>query len=601
MNLILKYLRPYKKSVIILVTLLVVSTICELALPTLMSEIVNSGINLGNMSIVYQYSIYMLIFGVIGVLTTILAIKLSSNMSANFAKDLRLGVYEKANTLNFEQFNKIGTGALLTRTTEDVFMLQMFITQALRVIVSVPILILGGSFLAFSKDVTLSLILFAFAPVVLLLVYFVGKNVIPLFEKSDSYIDKQNSIMRERLNGIRVIRAFNKEEHEHNRAKNATETMAGYIINANVRVGLVQPISMFLLNVAVCLIAYQGAVRIQVSNIGAGDIIAVIQYAALVSNGIIVFSFGLIYLPKIKVTLGRLNDVFGVKTIVEVENQKRTFNGDIKFSDVEFKYDGAEEPTLTKVSFEVKNGETLAIVGGTGAGKSTVLQLLLKFYSPSGGKITLDGIDYKEITQNEIRYAYSCVLQKTAIFSGSIRENVLMGKKNANDEEVINALSIAQMSDFLAEKTDGLDFQLEEGGSNLSGGQKQRIAIAGVLAIKPKVLVLDESTAMLDPKGRKEVFEVIKKLNRTEKMTVILITHYMDEAALFDRVIVFDDGHLAFDGTPREVFKNDKELDKIGLKLPRATKLNKHFKECGIDLGEALSTEELLEKIWQYK
>ncbi|MEG1519613.1 MAG: ABC transporter ATP-binding protein [Clostridia bacterium] len=554
MNLILKYLRPYKKSVIILVTLLVVSTICELALPTLMSEIVNSGINLGNMSIVYQYSIYMLIFGVIGVLTTILAIKLSSNMSANFAKDLRLGVYEKANTLNFEQFNKIGTGALLTRTTEDVFMLQMFITQALRVIVSVPILILGGSFLAFSKDVTLSLILFAFAPVVLLLVYFVGKNVIPLFEKSDSYIDKQNSIMRERLNGIRVIRAFNKEEHEHNRAKNATETMAGYIINANVRVGLVQPISMFLLNVAVCLIAYQGAVRIQVSNIGAGDIIAVIQYAALVSNGIIVFSFGLIYLPKIKVTLGRLNDVFGVKTIVEVENQKRTFNGDIKFSDVEFKYDGAEEPTLTKVSFEVKNGETLAIVGGTGAGKSTVLQLLLKFYSPSGGKITLDGIDYKEITQNEIRYAYSCVLQKTAIFSGSIRENVLMGKKNANDEEVINALSIAQMSDFLAEKADGLDFQLEEGGSNLSGGQKQRISIARAIIKNSPILIFDDSFSALDFLTESKLRKSIKE--KMGEKTQIIITQRVGTAMSADKILVLDKGLMVGLGTHSDLMNN---------------------------------------------
>ncbi|MEG1520069.1 MAG: energy-coupling factor transporter ATPase [Clostridia bacterium] len=274
----------------------------------------------------------------------------------------------------------------------------------------------------------------------------------------------------------------------------------------------------------------------------------------------------------------------------------------IELKDISYSYNTeTERPTkaVDGISLTIEEGEFIALCGHNGSGKSTVARLLNGLFLPSNGDVLIYGMNTKDKRQlPEIRKNVGMVFQNpdNQMIATIVEDDIAFGPENIGlpREEIGKRIEFALDAVGMSEFRQSTPFRL-------SGGQKQRIAIAGVLAIKPKVLVLDESTAMLDPKGRKEVFEVIKKLNRTEKMTVILITHYMDEAALFDRVIVFDDGHLAFDGTPREVFKNDKELDKIGLKLPRATKLNKHFKECGIDLGEALSTEELLEKIWQYK
>jgi ABC-type multidrug transport system, ATPase and permease components len=382
--------------------LLIVNTVASLALPAIMSSIVNVGINGGDMDYIIKYSLVMLAIATAGFVAYIGAGKIGARIVSFFSTELSGKIFKKTLSLSYTEFSNIGASALLTRSTEDIYMIREMVMSLIGTVAMVPTLLIGGLILSFKEDVMLSLVLFALIPVLLILVRVVGKRIVPRWEVADKFIDDQNQIVRERLNGIRVIRAYNKEPYEHARLTKSTDDMAENIIKANTMSGLLNPISMLVLNVATVLIAYIGAVRLQLNGtITAGSIIAVIQYVGLVMSALGEVFFLLVFLPKIRVSCNRMNEVLELPEKEEPNDDLNVeIKGNIEFKDVSFTYNGADEPAISGINLNIAAGQTAAFIGGTGAGKSTVLDLLLKFYNNTEGKIVVDGMNLSIFPQS---------------------------------------------------------------------------------------------------------------------------------------------------------------------------------------------------------
>ena len=473
---------------------------------------------------------------------------------ANFNGDLRASVFAHVNNMSFEEFNQLGTAALLTRSTHDIGTVSWVASIISGSLITIPVLVVGGVVLAMRKDVVLSLILLAFVPLVFLIVLPIGKTIHPLHRESDKYIDIQNDIMRERLHGIRVIRAFNKEPEQQEKIAYATHVMAENIINANVRSGLVSPLAVFILNVAVLLMVYIGGFRMQtgVSDVSGGDIFALIQYVALIANGILMAGFAIVMLPAARVAAGRIGEIFETRGVPDVqEEQDVTFSGGIRLDHVSFRYEGADESAISDISLSIEPGQKIAVIGGTGSGKSTLVQMLLCFRSPTSGRVYFDGVSADTMSRKTVRRNISCVLQKTAVYSGTIRHNIEMGRPGATDAEILAAAKIAQLGDFIASLPDGLDHEIEQSGKNLSGGQKQRLCIARAILKDAPVYIFDDSFSALDflteANLRRELNEKISG------KTQIVITQRVTSAMRSDQIFVMDRGRLIDHGTHTEL------------------------------------------------
>ena len=390
---------------------------------------------------------------------------------------------------------------------------------------------------------------------ILLLVVALGKRIEPLWEKSDAYIDRQNDIMRERLRGIRVIRAFGAEDKEHERVADATRTMAEYIIRANVAMGLITPVTTLLLNLAAVLIVYLGAARMEAgSGLTGGDVFAIVQYVSLVSSGVIMGAFTIIMFPQARVAADRIGQILNAEGMADpVERQDMTFTGDIVFDHVSFRYEGAAESALKDISLHIRSGQTVSVIGGTGSGKSTLVSMLLGFRTPTAGQVRMDGIPTTRLSRHTMRENISCVLQNTSIYSGTVRENIRMGRQNATDEEMREALRVAQALDFVEGFPDGLDHEIRQSGKNLSGGQKQRLSIARAVLKDAPIYLFDDSFSALD-----FLTEARLRAALSEKIggkTRIVITQRVTSAMHSDCIFVMDQGALVDSGTHRELLE----------------------------------------------
>ena len=450
MKKIIPFLKPYRAQLLLAVLLSAASTLCELLLPTIMSDILDKGVYLADLSYILRCCGRMLIVALISLGTVLGGAYLSAQVVAGFCTDLRETVFNRVNNMSFEEFSSIGTSALLSRATHDIGGLSWVASMLSGSVVTIPVLFLGGVLLAMRKDAVLALIMLVFVPVVFIIVTAVGRKIEPLWVISDSYVDKQNDIVRERLHGIRVIRAFNSEPREHKRIDEATHVMADNIIHANVSMGLVSPLTIALMNMAAVLIVWIGGWRMEngLSGVSGGDIFAIVQYVALTMNGVVMAAFMIVMLPHAKVAAGRIGVVLDSEGIADPNPEEALeLKGDIEFEHVSFCYDGASVPAVEDVSLHIRPGEKVAVIGGTGSGKSTLVQLLMSFRLPTSGKIYFDGRDAAAINRKTIRNNMSCVLQRPAIYSGSIRRNIEMGRPGASEEEIDEAVGIAQMAD----------------------------------------------------------------------------------------------------------------------------------------------------------
>ncbi len=556
MKKIIPFLKPYRAQLLLAVLLSAASTLCELLLPTIMSDILDKGVYLADLSYILRCCGRMLIVALISLGTVLGGAYLSAQVVAGFCTDLRETVFNRVNNMSFEEFNSIGTSALLSRATHDIGNLSWVASMLSGSVVTIPVLFLGGVLLAMRKDTVLALIMLVFVPVVFVIVTVIGRKIEPLWVISDSYVDKQNDIVRERLHGIRVIRAFNSEPREHKRIDEATHVMADNIIHANVSMGLVSPLTIALMNMAAVLIVWIGGWRMEngLSGVSGGDIFAIVQYVALTMNGVVMAAFMIVMLPHAKVAAGRIGVVLDSEGIADPNPEEALeLKGDIEFEHVSFCYDGASVPAVEDVSLHIRPGEKVAVIGGTGSGKSTLVQLLMSFRLPTSGKIYFDGRDAATINRKTNRDNMSCVLQRPAIYSGSIRRNIEMGRPGASEAEIEEAVGIAQMADYVDSLPDGLEHMLEQSGKNLSGGQKQRICIARAILKNAPIFIFDDSFSALD-----FMTEARLRIQLGEKIqgrTQIVITQRISSAMSSDCIFVMDGGRLVDAGRHEELLE----------------------------------------------
>lgn len=563
MKKIFAYLKPYRGGLLLGMLLMAISTVCELLLPDIMSDILNTGVYNADLSYIFRCCAKMLAVALVSLGSVLGGWYISSKVVAGFCADLRQGVFRKVNDMRFEDISRMGSSALLTRSTHDVGTLSWVASMLSGSIITIPVLFIGGVVLALGKDAVLSLVLLLFIPLVFAAVVRIGKKIEPLWETSDKYMDKQNDIVRERLHGIRVIRAFNSEPREHKRIEDATQVMAENIIRANVSMGVISPLSIALMNMAVVLIVYLGGFRMErgLSSASGGDIFAVIQYITLIMNGVVMAAFSIVMYPHAKVAAKRIGEVLDVESPAEPEEEELHFSGDIRLENLSFGYEGAAENAVSEISLHIRPGQQVAVIGGTGSGKSTLVQLLMGFRRPSAGHIFFDGRDSVSISPKTIRENISCVLQKAAIYSGSIRKNIAMGRPGATDEELLAAAEIAQMGDYLASLPEGLDHELTQSGKNLSGGQKQRICIARAVLKNAPIYIFDDSFSALDFLTEAILRKALSE--RTAGKTRIVITQRVSSAMSCDCIFVMDKGRLVDAGSHQELLERCKIYQEI--------------------------------------
>lgn len=543
-----KYFKKYKLSLALTGVLYLVASASALAMPNLMSRIIDDGIRNSNIKTVYVLSGIMLSIAVVSFLLAIVGKKMNAVVSNSIAEDMRNDVFEKINSLTFEEFSSIGSSSLLTRANEDVFALQDVANSFVYAVTNVPVMLFGGVILSLLKDFSIALILLSVIPIVAFIVFLLVKKMGKLWEISNKYCDKQNKLVRERLTGIRVIRAFDKERYEHGRISEATDVMADNMIRANVLSSLITPVSLLLLNVVTVAVIYVGAIRMQNPAIlKAGDIIAIIQYVGIASNGLLAAVWVFAWLPHFKVSARRVNEVLSLKGVPESEGKAKYIRGDLRITNLSFTYPHAKLPALTDVNMNIEEGETVAIIGGTGSGKTTLIKLLAGFYEPTEGTILFGGYDYSSLTADDVRSNISVALQKSMIFEGTIKDNVMMSKTDAGDEEVFHALETARMADYVNSHKEGIYYELSQSGANLSGGQKQRINIARTIFKKSSVYVFDDSFSALD-------FLTESKLRRALSVelkgkTQIIITQRISTAIHSDRIFVMANGKIVGEGS----------------------------------------------------
>lgn len=554
---IFKHLKPYKRELFFVLVLLFIQTMAQLYLPTLLSDIVNTGIMTGDINYILKIGGIMILIAFVGSASTIFASYISSKISMGYGRDLRRKIFTKAETFSLGEIDQVGTASLVTRTTNDVNQVQQVVLMILRMMVTAPLMCIGGIIMAVSVNKELSLILLISMPIVVIAILVIGKLGMPLFKAMQSKLDNINKVLRENLTGIRVIRAFNRQDYEVKRFEKVNDDFTQNAIKVNKIIATLMPLLMLILNLTSVAILWFGSKRVDTGVMEVGNLMAFLQYVMQIMFSLIMVSMLFIMIPRASASAERINEVLDIDpTIVNTKKPTTTFkeSGHVEFKDVSFFYPGAEHGAINNLSFVTKPGETTAIIGGTGSGKSTILNLLTRFYDSSKGEILVDGVNVKDMTQETLRSKIGFVPQKAVLFSGTIEENLKYGKEDATKEELIHAAKIAQSYDFIEEKEDGFNSTVEQGGKNFSGGQKQRLAIARALIRKPEVYLFDDSFSALDFKTDSKLRAALK--SETTKSAVIIVAQRVSTIMDADRIIVLDDGNVVGMGTHRELLNN---------------------------------------------
>ncbi len=557
MKKLFELLKPYRKKLIWVAIIDAIGMICALLMPYVMSMIVEDGIAGADTSAVWRYSGIMVALALLSATASIVSVKLNASICAGYSADLFCTTFEKINRLSYSDYTKIGPSALLTRATDDIWNVENTVTSLPYTLFTVPIMFFGSAVLAFFADPVLSAVFMLSIPPVLILVLILMRPLYDMWDRSDKYVDMQNKIVRERLSGLRVVRAFNNEKREHGRAKFATEEMAKYMIRANTRGGLVDPFAMLLLNLATVAVVYFGGIRAQSgAAIGAGGVIAVLQYIGIITGALINISWTLAWLPKVKVSIKRLDEIHSKpdEERLEPEHAELPRGFDIEIRDLSFAYPDSSKNVLKKLSLTVREGEHIALIGGTGSGKSTLIKLLAGLFEASEGEILLGGTSYSRMRRADVRAHFSVALQRAQIFEGSIRENIKMGKPDASDKEIHEMLALSEMKGFVDSHPERLDYLLVGGGQNVSGGQKQRLNMARTVIKNADIYVFDDSFSALDYLTESKIKENYAALLKGK--TLVIATQRISTAMSADRIYVLDKGCIIGVGTHSELLRS---------------------------------------------
>lgn len=557
MKKILSNLKPYWIFILASLIFIFCQAMSQLILPSMLADIVNTGIVNGDTGYILSVGGKMLLVALGAVCAAVAASYCSSRAAMGFGKSLRESIFEKVESFSLNEFNKIGTASLITRTTNDVTQLQMVAMIFFRMVVMSPIMAIGAIIMAVSTAPSLSFVFWIVVPIIAGGIIVLSKFSLPLFRAMQAKIDTVNRVMRENLTGVRVIRAFNRVEHEKKRFNAANIDLTNVAIKVNRLMAIMMPFIMLIFNVTTVAIVWYASLKINAAMMEVGDLLAFIQYAMEIMFSTMMLSMMFIMIPRAAASVERIKEVLNMEPeIVDSENPAipKEIKGILEFDNVTFKYPDAEEPALSNISFKTLPGHTTAIIGATGSGKSTISNLIMRFYDVTSGKITIDGIDIRAIPQKVLRSWIGYVPQKSVLFTGTIAENIRYGKKDATDEEVRHAAEIAQASEFINEMKDGFNTILAEGGLNVSGGQKQRICIARAIVKKPKIYLFDDSFSALDFKTDAKLRMALSK--ETKNSTMIIVAQRVATVMNADQIIVLDEGKIAGIGKHKELYEN---------------------------------------------
>jgi ATP-binding cassette subfamily B multidrug efflux pump len=549
-----RFLRPYRWELFWVILLLFAQSIAELSLPTLMADVVNNGMMKGDTGYIWKYGVYMLLVALVSSLCSIAGSYLSAIIGVGYGRDIRDGVFSRVESYSLHEFDQIGTASLINRTTNDITQVQTLVVMGLRFMIYAPIMCVGGIIMAYSKDQQLTMILAVVLPVMLLMIGGLAKVIVPLFKAMQIKLDRVNLVLRENLTGIRVIRAFNRLESESRRFKEANRDLTDNAIKVNKIMALIQPAMIIIMNLTSVAIIWYGGIRISQNIMQVGDMMAFIQYAMQVMFSIIMVTIMFVMVPRAQASAIRINEVLDMEPGITDPPQNITpgiQRGYVEFQDVAFSYPGAELPAVSNISFAAFPGEVTAIIGGTGSGKSTLINLIPRFYDVDSGSVLVDGVDVRQMTQKELRAKIGFVPQSPVLFSGTVSDNIRYGKADATDEEITHAAEVAQASEFITAMKDGYESLIAQGGTNLSGGQKQRLSIARALVRRPGIYILDDSFSALDFKTDARLRAALRK--ETTASTVIIIAQRVGTVMDADRIIVLDKGRIVGMGRHKEL------------------------------------------------
>jgi ATP-binding cassette, subfamily B, multidrug efflux pump len=549
-----RFLKPYTAMIIGVLAFVFLQTLGDLYLPTLMSKIINDGVLQGDTAKIMQIGGFMLLVAGGGALCAIFASFLSSKIAVGFGTILRSKVFRRVESYSLHEFDKIGTATLITRTTNDINQVQMVTVMIMRMMVSAPMMAIGGIIMALQEDTQLTWVLAIAIPVLTGVIVLIASRMIPLFRLVQVKIDKINLVLREKLTGIRVIRAFNTVEHEAKRFDEANIDLTGNYIKVNKIMAFMMPSIMLVMNFTSLAVLWFGGIFISRGTMDLGALAAFTQYAMQIMFSMLMLSLMFIMVPRAQAAAVRINEVLDtIPEIIDPTDVENSFTGKgyVQFKDVNFTYHGAEEPALRNISFSARPGEVTAIIGSTGSGKSTLINLIPRFYDVDSGSILIGGVDVKKMSQESLRAKIGFVPQKAVLFSGTITENMIFGNDQATEEEIRHAAEVAQATEFITNMDNGFEHQITQGGTNLSGGQKQRLSIARALVKKPEVYVFDDSFSALDFKTDARLRAALKQ--EIAEATVIIVAQRVGTVMDADRIIVLDEGKIAGMGTHREL------------------------------------------------
>lgn len=552
------YTMRYKKYLLLNFICVFGFILIELGLPTILARMIDVGIRNNDFGYVKQQGILMVVITVVGIIMNILLGYFGSRITTNIVADIRDDLFKKIQSYSHQEYETLGVASLITRTTNDAYQIMLFLQNILRIGFMTPMMFVVSLYMVMRTSVSLSYYVIGALPFLLLSVVAIAKFSEPLSKKQQKNLDKINSILRENLSGLRVIRAFVNEKFEEKRFAKVNDNYTKSSKSLFRLMAVAQPGFYYLFNIVMVLIIWSGAVQIDAGSLQVGDLIAFIEYIFHALFSFMLFASVFMMYPRAAVSAGRIQEALDASPSIKEDpngvSETKT-KGYIEFKNVTFAYPGhSQEPVIRNVSFTASPGETVAFIGSTGSGKSTLIQLIPRFYDVSDGEILIDGVDVRDYRLSKLRDKIGFIPQKALLFTGTIADNLRYGKEDATQEEMERAAEIAQATDFISKKTDGYDELLSEGGANFSGGQKQRLAIARAIIRRPEIYIFDDSFSALDYQTDAKLRARLKK--ETTESTVLIVAQRVGTIMHADKIIVLNEGEVVGIGTHRELLEN---------------------------------------------
>jgi ATP-binding cassette subfamily B protein len=559
------YLAPYRGRLAVVLVLLLIQAIGNLYLPNLNADIINQGVVRGDNAHILNVGVVMLGITALLGMAAIAAVYFGAQVAMGFGRDLRRAIFTKVETFSQVEVNQFGPASLITRNTNDVQQVQTLVFMALTVMVSAPILIIGGIIMALRTDVPLSGLLVVVIPLMAAIIAIVMSRAIPLFQSMQAKLDRINQVTRETLSGVRVIRAFVRTGHEEARFDTASRDLFETTVTVNRLFALMIPTMTAILNLSTVAVMWFGGLRVDSGAMSIGDLTAFLQYLTQILFAVLTAVFMFIFIPRAAVSSRRIADVLDTTPSVSDPEHPSSITapsrGRVEFRDVEFRYSGAEEPVLRDIAFAAEPASTTAIVGSTGAGKSTIANLIPRLYDATAGSVRVDGVDVRDLAREDLWSQISLVPQKAFLFSGTVASNLRFGDENATDEDLWRALEIAQAAGFVREMEGGLDAPITQGGSNVSGGQRQRLAIARALVKRAPIFIFDDSFSALDFSTDARLRAALGR--ELGGATVIIVAQRVGTIRNADRIVVVDAGRVVGIGTHHELLATNETYREI--------------------------------------